>query len=73
MASTDHEPQLDESLTATELLHALTRTVQEEADAVRRLVEDEDADCMTRDFRAARLEGLEFALRAFRQAERWEW
>ena len=40
---------------------------------MRKLIADEDSDCITRDLRAARLEGLEFALRLLRQAERWEW
>jgi hypothetical protein len=60
-------------LSASELLQALTRTVDEEAEPLRKLIADEDSDCMTRDLRAARLEGLEFALRAFRRAEGWEW
>lgn len=57
----------------TELLKALTRTVEEEADTLRRAVADEDSDCLVRDLRAERLAAMEWMLRVFRQAERWEW
>lgn len=59
--------------TVADVLHALTRSVEEEAEPLRRLIADEDSDCIVRDLRAARLEGLEFALRLFRQTELWEW
>jgi hypothetical protein len=65
--------ELDEMLTPTELLRALTRTLSEEMAALRNLVDDEDADCLSRDLRAERLAVYEYVLRLFRQAERWEW
>ena len=57
----------------TDMLKALTRTVAEEADTLRRLVNDEDSDCLVRDLRAERLAAMEWMLRVLRQAERWEW
>jgi hypothetical protein len=65
--------ELDEMLTASQLLRCLTRTLSEEMAALRNLVDDEDADCLSRDLRAERLAAYEHVLRVFRQAERWEW
>ena len=69
----DSAASVDEILTPTELLRALTRTLSEEMAALRNLVDDEDADCLSRDLRAERLAAYEHVLRLFRQAERWEW
>jgi hypothetical protein len=55
------------------MLQALTSTVKEEAATLSKLVADEDSDCLARDLRAERLAALEWVLRIFRQAERWEW
>lgn len=55
------------------MLKALTRTVEEEAGTLRKLVADEDSDCLVRDLRAERLAAMEWMLRVFRQAETWEW
>ena len=49
---------LDSALTPSELLRALERSIEEEAKPMRDLIADEDSDCITRDLRAARLEGL---------------
>jgi hypothetical protein len=71
--------QRNESSAATpyddpqEMLRALTRTVSDEADTLRALVRDENSDCLVRDLRAERLAAMEWVLRVFRQAERWEW
>ena len=64
---------LDSALTPSELLRALERSIEEEAKPMRDLIADEDSDCITRDLRAARLEGLDWCLRLLRAAERWEW
>ena len=62
-----------DDLQPRELLASLRRSLEEEAEPMRKLVDDEDACCIARDLRAARLEGLDFALRLLRVAERWDW
>ncbi len=62
-----------DAIPASELAAALRRSLDEEAEPLRRLVADEDSECIARNLRSARLEGLEFGLRLIRQAETWEW
>jgi hypothetical protein len=71
--SVDQADGLDAAIPPSELLRALTRSIEEEAKPMRDLIADEDSDCITRDLRAARLEGLDWCLRLLRAAERWEW
>ncbi len=52
---------------------ALDRSLGEEIDALRALVENEDADCVARDLRAERLAAYEHVLRIVRRLETWEW
>ncbi len=56
-----------------DLLAALDRSLGEEIDTLRALVENEDADCITRDLRAERLAAFEYVLRVVRRMETWEW
>ena len=70
-ASLHRVPLPDEDPQA--LLRALTSSVEEEADVLRKLVADEDSNCIVRDLRAERLAAMEWVLRLFRQVERWEW
>lgn len=58
---------------ATVILGGLRRTITEEADVLRRLVRDEDADCISRDLRAERLRAYEHVLAVIERMETWEW
>lgn len=59
--------------TADDVLGAVRRSVCEEADALRRLVNDPDADCISRDLRAERLRAYEHVLAIVNRTADWEW
>jgi hypothetical protein len=52
---------------------AVASTVEEEASALRALVDDEDSSCNARGLRAERLAALEWVLRIHDELRRWEW
>ena len=51
----------------------LVQTVEEEAGAVRRLVDDDDSSCPARALRRERLAALEWVLSLGDTLTRWEW
>ena len=56
-----------------EVLDGLTRTFREERDAIRKLVSDENADCLSRTLRAERVRTLGHVLDVLETAKWWPW
>lgn len=53
--------------------NTLNRTITEERDALKKLVDDEDSACNARNLRRARMNELENVLHHMNELERWEW
>jgi hypothetical protein len=52
---------------------ALKRTIEEERDSLKQLVDNEDTACNARNLRRARMNELENTLHHMSELERWEW
>ncbi len=52
---------------------ALKRTVTEERDAMKKLVDDADSACNARNLRRERMNAMENVLHQMSELERWEW
>ena len=66
-------PQSCEHAPLADVLDGLQRTLREERDAIKKLVEDEDADCLSRDLRAERVRTLEYVIDVIEKAKEWPW
>lgn len=52
---------------------SLKRTVEEERDAMKKLINDEDSACNARNLRRERMNAMENVLHQMSELERWEW
>ncbi len=56
-----------------DLLRALARDIEEEADHLRKLITDEDSSCPARKLRIARLAAFDHVLGLLKVYETWDW
>ena len=55
------------------VLREIINGLREEAKPLRKLVRDEDSDCIQRALRAERLRTLEYVISYLETAEDWDW
>lgn len=56
-----------------DLIDAIDRSIREERDAMKQLVNDEDSCCVARNLRAERMRTLEWMLSLLDTYRMWEW
>jgi hypothetical protein len=52
---------------------ALRLTIEEDRDALKTLVDNEDSACNARNLRRERMMAMEYTLHLMSELERWEW
>ena len=57
----------------TEKYNALIKGLEEEADIIRKVVRNNDSNCILRDSRKERLRTLEWVIEYLERAKEWDW